>query len=96
LEKHLLDLDEQQKKLIEYCFEKCKIEPPYEVIGGEWYVGSRANLDVDTIIYAISEVYFDPKEQNPKLLDLIDSTLSKLTAIEDEILTKIDFCADFD
>lgn len=95
MEKYLLDLDEQQRKLLKYCFEQCGRVPTYFEENESIYVGECPDLQIEKIIAVLSEVYFSKQGKNSKLADLINTTIVKLTHINDEITEKIDFCEYF-
>lgn len=94
-EKYLLDLNNQQKKLLNYCFTKCKKEPPYFEDGGELYLGSCPDLQIEKIVSVLSEVYFEVLDENDHLAELINNTIIAITKIGDDIIENYDFCAYF-
>ncbi len=94
-EKYLLDLDTQQRKLLSYCYEKCKADPPYFEEGGGLYLGRCPDLQIEKIISVLSEVYFDVLDENPHLADLINDTIIKFIKISGDIIDNYDFCEYF-
>ena len=94
-EKYLLDLDEQQKKLLNYCFEQCKKTPPYFESEGSFYLGVCPDLQIEKIVAVLSEVYFGIQDNNSRLAELINSTIVRLTEIGDKITEDFDFCEYF-
>ncbi len=94
-EKYLLDLDEQQKKLLKFCFEQCKRTPPYFESEGNLYLGGCPDLQIEKIVAVLSEVYFGVQGSNAKLAELINGTIVRLTEIGDKITDEFDFCEYF-
>lgn len=88
IHKFLLNVDEQERKLLRFCFEKQKNDPPYFEEAGALYVVETPDLQIEKIIEVLCDVYFEVLEENPNLAEMINNTILKLSQINNEIIKK--------
>ncbi len=89
-----LRLEEQQKKLLNYCYETAGKEPPYVEREEEFFVGECPDLAIEKIIDILTKEYIKSRN-NKKMTDLIDETIVRLTELLNEIMENYDFSGYF-